>query len=55
MGNESELWNKILSRAIALPFVKVDRESFLRKELALYCNHDTLDIGIKESPLKVLH
>ena len=53
MGNESELWNKILSRAIALPFV--DRESFLRKELALYCNHDMLDIGIKESPLKVLH
>ena len=39
MGNESELWNKILSRAIAL----------------LYCNHDMLDIGIKESPLKVLH
>ena len=48
MGNESELWNKILSRAIALPFVKVDRESFLRKELALYCNHDMLDICIKD-------
>ena len=55
MGNESELWNKILSRAIALPFVIVVRESFFRNEFALYFNHDMLDIGIKESPLKVLH
>lgn len=55
MRKESELWNKILSGAMALPFVKVDRESFLRKELALYCDHDMLDIAIKESPLKVLY
>ena len=55
MENEKDLWNKVLSGAMALPFVEVDRESFLRKELALYCNIDELNIAVNESPTKVLN
>lgn len=39
---------------MAIPFVKVDRETFLRKELLVYCNHEQLDIAISDSPTKVL-
>lgn len=46
MENEKDLWNKVLSGAMALPFVEVDRESFLRKELALYCNIGELNIAV---------
>ncbi len=55
MENEKDLWNKVLSGAMALPFVEVDRESFLRKELALYCNIGELNIAVNESPTKVLN
>ena len=49
-----ELWNKALNGAMALPFVKVDRESFLRKELAIYCTAEQLNRAVIESPIKVL-
>ena len=53
-SKEVELWNKALNGAMALPFVKVDRESFLRKELAVYCTSGQLSTAITESPVKVL-
>lgn len=50
-----DLWNKALKSAMAIPVVKVDREYFLRKELAVYCNSGQLDIAVSDSPLKVLN
>ena len=31
------LWNKVLSASVNLPFVKVNREEFLTKELSKFC------------------
>lgn len=54
MTNEVDLWNKALKGAMALPYVKVDRETFLRKELRIYSNYEQINIAISESPTKVL-
>lgn len=54
MTDEIDLWNKALKGAMAIPFVKVDREAFLRKELRIYCDYEQLNIAISESPTKVL-
>ena len=54
MDTEINIWNKALKSAIALPVVRVEREAFLRKELALYCTNEQLEIAISESPIKVL-
>ena len=54
MDTNIELWNKALNGAMALPFVKVDRESFLRKELAVYCTFGQINTAITVSPVKVL-
>ena len=35
MANEVSIWNKVMSSAMTVPGVKVDRESFLRKEFSL--------------------
>ena len=31
------LWNKVLQNSLRLPFVKVDRQEFLTKELTKFC------------------
>lgn len=33
-----ELWKKVLTTAMQLPYVKVNRDSFLKKELVIYCS-----------------
>jgi hypothetical protein len=33
-----ELWKKVLTTAMQLPGVKVNRDSFLKKELVIYCS-----------------
>lgn len=43
MANEVSIWNKVMSSAMTVPGVKVDRESFLRKEFSLYCSAEQLD------------
>lgn len=48
------LWNKVLSASIRLPFVKVDREQFLTKELGKFCTPMELIESIEDSPVKVL-
>ena len=55
MVDTMDLWNKALKSAMAIPVVKVDRETFLRKELAAYCNPSQLNIAVSDSPLKVLN
>lgn len=46
MANEVTVWNKVMSAAINIPGVKVDRESFLRSELQPYCNDAELEKAI---------
>ena len=46
----SGLWNKVLGAALALPGAKVDRDSFLRKELRVCCSEDMVEKAIAESP-----
>lgn len=54
MANEVDLWNKAMSMAIAIPFVKVNREEFLKKELTPFCTPEQIQIAISETPIKVL-
>ena len=44
MEKENIVWNKILTTVLKMPGVKVDRISFLRKELRPYCNQSRLQI-----------
>ena len=44
MEKESIVWNKILTTVLKMPGVKVDRISFLRKELRPYCNQSRLQL-----------
>lgn len=46
-----QVWDKVLSTAINLPVVKVDRNDFLRNELALYCDEQQIN-DILEGKLK---
>lgn len=55
MVDTMDLWNKALKSAMVIPVVKVDRETFIRKELAVYCNPEQLNVAISDSPLKVLN
>ena len=48
-----QAWDKVLDLALGLPFVKVDRNSFLRSELRGYCTPEEMDAAIA-CPPKVL-
>ncbi len=48
------LWNRVLAASVKMPFVNVDREEFLHKELSKFCTPLEVMTAIKESPLKVL-
>ena len=48
------LWNRVLSTSVKMPFVKVDRDEFLNKELSKFCTPMELMTAINESPLDVL-
>lgn len=53
MANEVTVWNKVMSSALAIPGVKVDRDSFLMSELRQYCSKDELEKAIV-NPVDVL-
>lgn len=53
MANEVTVWNKVMSSALAIPGVQVDRETFLRSELRQYCAKDELEKAIS-NPVDVL-
>ena len=57
-ANESNqkltLWNRVLSASVKMPFVKVDRDEFLTKELSKFCTPLEVITAINESPLQVL-
>ena len=48
------IWGKVMSKSIQLPFVKVDREAFLNKELSKFCTPMEVMTAIEVSPLSVL-
>ena len=48
------LWNKVLETSLRLPFVKVDRDEFLTKELSKFCTPMELITALQDSPVQVL-
>ena len=48
------LWNRVLATSVKMPFVKVDRDEFLTKELTKFCTPMEVMTAINESPLQVL-
>ena len=48
------LWNKVLETSLKLPFVKVDRDEFLTKELSKFCTPMELITALQDSPVLVL-
>jgi hypothetical protein len=48
------LWNRVLSTSVKLPFVKVDRDEFLTKELSKFCTPMELMTALQDSPVLVL-
>lgn len=48
------VWGKVLSTSVNLPFVKVNREEFLTKELSKFCTPMEVMTAIEDSPLGVL-
>lgn len=58
MNEEKEknvtLWNKVLEASLKLPFVNVDREEFLTKELSKFCTPMEVITALDDTPLKVL-
>ena len=48
------LWNKVLSTSLKLPFVKVDREEFLTKELSKFCTPMEVITALNGGVLDVL-
>ena len=53
MANEVTVWNKVMSSALAIPGVQVDKEMFLRSELRQYCSKDELEKAVS-NPVNVL-
>ena len=49
------VWGKVLSASLQLPFVKVNREEFLNKELSKFCTPMEVMTAIEEGPLGVLN
>ncbi len=54
MANEIQIWNKVLSTALDMPGVKVNREDFLKSKLGQYCTESQVEVALTVSPLKVL-
>ena len=59
MATENEnksvtIWNKVLETSLGLPFVKVDRDEFLTKELSKFCTPMEVMTALDDTPLKVL-
>ena len=52
--NSSSVWPMVLSKSLQLPFVKVDREAFLNKELSKFCTPMEVMTALEEGPLMVL-
>lgn len=54
MDKENLVWSKILAAVMKMPSVRVDRVSFLRKELRPYCNQSRLQMIAGVRPYTVV-
>lgn len=50
--NEVNLLQDILSSAVRIPGVRIDRNSFLRKSLSKYYNGKTVEMAIEHNPAR---
>src|SRR5574344_1480170 len=50
MENEVSVWNKVMTTALSMPGVQVDRHDFITKELGSYCTKEQLDKAIATCP-----
>ena len=54
MTNEIQVWNKVLTSAMQMPGVKVDRDAFLAEKLYPYSTSDQLSTAIEKGPIGVI-
>ncbi len=54
LAKSGGLWNRILTASLQLPFVKVNREDFLNKELSKFCTPGEVISAIEGTPTDVL-
>ena len=54
MSKETEIWNKVLSAAIQLPGVKVNRDSFLQEKLSVYCTGSQMSLAVEKGTIGIL-
>ncbi len=53
-ANGADVWKKVMSTALAVPGVKVDRNKFLRNELANWCDKGQIEEVVSTYPHHVL-
>lgn len=53
MEKEIQVWNKVMSSALAIPGVKIDRQNFLTSELRQFCQPEELPKAVN-NPVDVL-
>ena len=49
-SNNSEIWNRLIRAAMALPGAKIDRETFLRKSLSPHFSDDIVQKAMETRP-----
>ena len=54
MAKEIQVWKKVMSTALAMPGVKVDRNQFLESILRRYCTEAQVKLAQSVSPLKII-
>ena len=54
MANEIGAWNKILTGAMTIPGVKVDRDSFLKDQFNVYCSKEQMSSILEQGPIGIL-
>lgn len=54
MSKGIQVWNKILTSAMQLPGVKVDRNAFLSEKLSIYCNESQIAQSLEKGPIGII-
>jgi hypothetical protein len=51
-SDKGDVWNKVLRTALAIPGSRIDRATFLRKELSKHVSADVLEAAVATTPAK---
>lgn len=54
MSEEITIWNKVMKAAMSMPGVKVNRDSFLKKELLPFCTAEDIQAAVINNPVVVI-